>query len=190
MMSMDDNLELACREANHTRYQTGQIAGHYESFFQRANHPTRPLAFWIRYTLFSPDHHPENALGELWAVFFDGETNHHVAIKREIPLAQCLFKTDAFGVQIGDARLGPGQMQGEASLGGHHITWDLAFTSESQPLFLLPLRLYKTRLPQAKSLVSLPMAAFNGSLIVDGQQIEITHWVGSHLRSQLGSDTH
>ena len=30
------------------RYVTGQRAGHYESYYQRANHPDRPLAFWIR----------------------------------------------------------------------------------------------------------------------------------------------
>lgn len=56
------------QSANWTRYQPGQRAGHYESFFQRANHPTRPLAFWIRYTIFSPAGQPEAALGELWAI--------------------------------------------------------------------------------------------------------------------------
>ena len=108
---MEDTLELARREVNHTRYQPGQRAGHYESFFQRANHPTRPLAFWIRYTLFSPNHHPENAFGELWAVFFDGETSRHVAVKRELPAAQCVFDADGFGAQIGDARLGHGRTE-------------------------------------------------------------------------------
>ena len=33
---------------NFARYKTGQTAGHYESYFQRANHPTLPRAFWIR----------------------------------------------------------------------------------------------------------------------------------------------
>jgi len=65
-------LEIAREQANWARYQPGQAAGHYESFFQRANHPTRPMAFWIRYTIFSPQNHPENAVGELWAIYFDG----------------------------------------------------------------------------------------------------------------------
>ena len=44
--------------------------GHYESWFLRANHPHKPQAFWIRYTLFVPaDDRP--ALGELWAIWFD-----------------------------------------------------------------------------------------------------------------------
>jgi len=63
---MNAQLEGACQRVNFTRYLPGQTTDHYESFFVRANHPTRPLAFWIRYTLFSPHRHPENALGELW----------------------------------------------------------------------------------------------------------------------------
>jgi hypothetical protein len=50
-------LEIARQQVNWTRYQPGQATGHYESFFQRANHPTRPMAFWIRYTIFSPQNH-------------------------------------------------------------------------------------------------------------------------------------
>jgi len=36
-------------KANHARYQPGQRAGHYESFFLRANHPARLLAFYRCY---------------------------------------------------------------------------------------------------------------------------------------------
>jgi hypothetical protein len=32
------------KEVNFTRYHPGQKVGHYESFFQRANHPTQPIA--------------------------------------------------------------------------------------------------------------------------------------------------
>ena len=166
-------------QANHTRYQPGQRIGHYESFFLRANHPTRPLAFWIRYTLFSPDRLPQDAIGELWAILFDGETSHHVAVKREVPFSQCNFKTTEFGAQIDDARLEPGQLQGAATSGGHTITWDLAYCSDDQPLFLLPLNFYTSAFPKAKSLVGLPMAVFSGSLVVDGKAIEVKDWVGS-----------
>lgn len=63
---------------------------------------------------------------------------------------------------------------GEAS-----IAWDLACQSEAAPLFLLPLRLYGTRLPAAKSLVGVPLAAFQGNLIVNGETIEVNQWIGS-----------
>jgi hypothetical protein len=164
---------------NHARYQSGQLSGHYESFFQRANHPTRPLAFWIRYTLFSPHNRPQDAIGELWAIYFDGETNRHVAAKSELPFEQCAFKTTEFSVQVGDAHLAPGSLQGAASSGGHNITWNLTYQGDEAPVYLFPLRLYETRLPSAKSLVGHPLAVYNGSLTVDGQAIGVTDWVGS-----------
>jgi hypothetical protein len=57
-------------QVNWTQYESG---GHYESFYLRANHPTRPLAFWLRYTIFSAQTEGPKE-GELWAVVFDGET--------------------------------------------------------------------------------------------------------------------
>jgi len=40
----------------------------YDRETDRVNHPERPLAFWIRYTLFAPVGHPSLAVGELWAI--------------------------------------------------------------------------------------------------------------------------
>lgn len=166
-------------DVNFTRYRPEQRAGHYESFFVRANHPSRPLAFWIRYTLFSPRHHPEAAIGELWAVYFDGESGQHVAVKQEIPFAHCTFSPSELLAEIGDAFLRPGRLQGSAASGGHAITWKLWFSGSAAPLLLLPPALYRTRLPKAKSLVSLPFAHFSGSLAVDRTVVDVTEWVGS-----------
>lgn len=176
---MNKSLSLMRQQANHTRYQSGQLAGHYESFFLRANHPNRPLAFWIRYTLFSPNRRPENALGELWAISFDGETHQHVAVKQEAPSAKCVFKTAEFFVRVGDACLEPGKLNGAVTSGKHRISWNLTCSGDAEPLFLLPLNLYDAALPKAKSLVGLPMAIFNGSLSVDRKEMVITNWVGS-----------
>ncbi len=176
---MNAQLEAACRQVNFSRYRPGQAEGHYESFFVRANHPMRPLAFWIRYTLFSPRQHPEKALGELWAIVFDGETGRHVAVKKEVPFRQCTFKTSEFFVAVDDAQLEPDRLHGEATSGGHTVAWNLSFAGEAQPLFLLPLNLYKARLPKAKSLVAIPLALFYGLLLVDGEAIEVSNWVGS-----------
>lgn len=71
---------------NHAQYDGRKPGGHYESFYQRANHPTRPLAFWIRYTVFVPGGRPEDAIGELWFVFFDGESGDHAVMKEEVPI--------------------------------------------------------------------------------------------------------
>ncbi len=167
------------RQVNSTRYRPGQKTGHYESFFQRANHPSRPLAFWIRYTIFSPQDRPEDAVGELWAAYFDGETHAHVAVKRELPFKDCTFKTDEFVVRVGDARLEPGTLLGSIVAGGHSLYWNLAFSGDGAPLFLLPAELYETPVPSAKSLVGLPLAVYDGVLRVDGRDIAVADWVGS-----------
>jgi len=175
---MQTELSTFHEQVNHTRYQR-QAQGHYESFFLRANHPTHPLAFWIRYTIFSPQEHPESAIGELWAVFFNGETNQHVTAKQEFPFLDCAFDNAAFNVRIGMARLAPHNLQGMISGRDHTIGWNMRFEGHSLPLLLLPLNLYKGKFPAAKSLVSLPLAKFNGTLSVNGETINIVDWVGS-----------
>ena len=89
---------MSSRDAlNRCRYD-GSDRGHYESWFQRANHPRRPLAFWIRYTIFSPAGRAKDAVGELWAIVFDGEQHRIIAVKQEHPIADCSF-SDA-GLQV------------------------------------------------------------------------------------------
>jgi hypothetical protein len=175
---MKSDVKTFFEQINHARYQ-GLPQGHYESFFQRANHPQRPLAFWTRYTVFSPKDYPENAIGELWAVFFNGETNTHVAVKKEVPFKECVFSTTAFDCRIGDARLSLHSLTGAAEKGTNSISWDLAFHGSSAPLLLFPLKLYTTKLPAAKSLVGLPLARFSGTLQVNRETIEVMDWIGS-----------
>lgn len=172
------NAEELKRTANHARYVPGQTRGHYESFFQRANHPTEPLAFWIRYTLFSPAGHPERAIGELWAVFFERGTAH-VVVKEELPLAGCRFARDGLDVRVGDARLEPGVLRGEASSGGRRIGWDLRYRGGQEPLFDFPPRYYDRGFPRAKALVGAPLALYSGRLEIDGRSIDVADWPGS-----------
>ena len=175
---MDSSLTAFLSSMNNTRYHA-QLNGHYESFFQRANHPSRPLAFWIRYTLFSPRQHPEEAVGELWATYFNGETGNHTALKCVVPLADCAFSPSHFQVQIAEARLQQGKLQGVIHQGEASISWDLEYQSAEMPLLLLPLRRYATRLPAAKSLVGTPLAAYQGKLTVNEETIEVAQWIGS-----------
>jgi hypothetical protein len=179
MESLDSALADARLHVNDSRYRPGQQSGHYESFFLRANHPTRPLAFWIRYTVFSPRHHPEQAQGELWAIVFDGEAARHVAVKSELPIDACAFSPTQFSVRVGEARLEPGRPVGAAEGRGHAIRWDLQYRGDAPPLFLLPLDAYAGPRPKAKTLVGLPLAIFSGTLVVDDTPLEIVDWVGS-----------
>jgi hypothetical protein len=144
--------------ANNTVYVAGQKAGHYESYFLRANHPSKPLAFWIRYTIFSPQGHPEKAIGELWAIYFDGQNGLDTAVKKELPFNQCSFSSTTLDAKIGDALLNTGKLTGGASSHNHEIKWDLTYSGNSKPLFLLPLKMYSAGFPKAKSIVPLPLA--------------------------------
>jgi len=153
--------------------------GHYESYFQRANHPTRPLAFWIRYTLFAPKGRPQDAVGELWAMYFDNESGRIAAIHQQHALNTCRFSRAALDVEIGQSRLNHEALVGSAQSSKHAISWDLSYSSKEQPLLLLPEALYNAPFPKAKALVPAPLAHFRGSLTVDGEQIDVVDWVGS-----------
>jgi hypothetical protein len=164
---------------NRARFVRGTRRGHYESWFQRANHPSRPLAFWIRYTVFSPKGRPEAAVGELWAVCFDGERQRIVAAKQLVALADCEFSDTGLNLHLGSAVLRDGLLQGEASSGGHRLAWSLRYTGGGEPVLLLPHSFYARSLPKAKALVGTPNAVFDGELSVDGERWPIAAWQGS-----------
>src|SRR5262245_2301740 len=166
---------LVPEQVNWAQYRAGQRGGHYESFYQRANHPRRPLAFWLRYTIFSPAGHPEAAVGELWAVLFDGETGVHTASKTQHAMSSCRFAADAFDVRVGPAALGPGALSGESG----QIGWELRYRSDQAPLYLLPGRLYRGGFPKAKSLVGSPLARFDGTVNVGNREVIVDGWLGS-----------
>jgi hypothetical protein len=164
---------------NSTRYEAGTAAGHYESWFLRANDASGRRAFWIRYTLFAPKGRPDDAVGELWAIAFDRETSRIVAVKQVHPIAACRFARDHLDVAIGDAHLDDGALRGSAASNGHSLAWDLAFGGGQPPLLFLPERLYTTPVPRAKTLVARPLARFSGTFTVDGETVRVDDWVGS-----------
>jgi hypothetical protein len=167
------------KNINGSRFRPQDRGGHYESYFLRANHPSRALSFWIRYTVFSPKGRPQDAIGELWAVIADRERGRNVGVKKELPIAQCTFDRDGLAVRIGDATLDDAALQGSAATGGHEIRWDLHYRGDQKPVLLLPEALYSTALPKAKSLVGLPMARFDGTIHLDGEPIAVEGWIGS-----------
>jgi hypothetical protein len=165
-------------QANAFRYDGGD-QGHYESYFQRANHPTRPLAFWIRYTVFVPRGARGEAQGELWAVYFDGERGQVTAVKQDVPYAACSFSAHTLDARVGDALLDGEKLTGEARTGETRFAWELRYEVEREPLLLLPEQLYGARLPKAKALVGGPLASFSGALVINGQRVQVRDWVGS-----------
>jgi len=164
---------------NRVRCDVRGAGGHYESWFARANHPSRPLAFWIRYTTFAPKGRPQDAVGEVWAIWFDGERGRHVALKDTVPLARCSIAARELDVRIGLSTLGTHQLEGRARGPGHTLRWQLGYACDEQPLLLLQRGWYDRGFPKAKSLVPCPNAQFYGRIAIDGVPVEIDGWRGS-----------
>ena len=180
---LDDSASMTTDDArsawNRCRYDPARAAGHYESYFQRADHPDRPLGFWIRYTIFSPEGRPRDAVGELWAIWFDGERGKVTAVKSVVPVSHCRFDRTCLSAQVGEARLNEARLTGAAASTGHAIAWDLKYSGDDATLLLLPENLYESAFPKAKALVGTPNARYRGTISVDGEVHTISEWVGS-----------
>jgi hypothetical protein len=170
---MDIRKQKLISQANILRYDASGSGGHYESYFLRANHPTKKEAFWIRYTIFSPNGRPSDAIGELWAIHFSPDGN--TADKLEFPIKDCSLHPTHFHIQIGKNSLNSIEASGKMK----DIAWSLQYKSDQEPLFLLPLNMYSLPFPKAKALVPAPMAVFNGTMTVKDKVIQIKDWVGS-----------
>jgi hypothetical protein len=166
-------------DLNNSRFRREDNDGFYESYFQRANHPNRPLAFWIRYTALSPRNRSDEARGELWAIYFDGETSRITAVKEAFPIAECKFSPTRFDVRIGGATLTSDALRGRAVSASHALQWTLNYAGHEPPLLLMPQSWYGRAFPRAKVLVGTPNAVFTGTLSVDGEEIPIDGWRGS-----------
>lgn len=164
-------------DSNRMRFDATARGGHYESWFIRANHPTERRAFWIRYTIFQSKARPEAALGELWAIVFrDGAIT---AVKEQLPWSTCTVGERALDLRFGDATLDGARAEGEASALGHTLKWSLGLRGGTAPLLLLPENLYDAPFPKAKALVPRPLTIFDGTLQVDGEELNVERWVGS-----------
>jgi hypothetical protein len=165
--------------ANGSRFRPDSATGHYESWFVRGNHPSRPLAFWIRYTIFSPRGRPHDAVGERWAITFDGEAERITAVRERVPLSQCSFAAESLDVHIGDAALDDSGLIGRARGDAATIAWDLRMNGGAAPLLLLPERMYDGSFPAAKALVPRPLVRFAGTIDDGVHAIDVDEWLGS-----------
>jgi hypothetical protein len=129
--------------------------------------------------VFSPKGRPSDALGELWAIYFDLTKDRIVAVRETTPIADCSFSRTGLDARIAAATLDSESLQGSASCEGHRIGWGLRYTSPDDPLLLFDEPLYEKGFPKAKALVGSPHAMYTGSLDVDGERVDINGWVGS-----------
>jgi len=164
---------------NRSQYDPASSAGFYESFFVRANHPSRPLAVWLRYTILSPRGDPGATEGQLWGIFFDGDTSSKVSLFKSVPVRSCSFSRETLDVRIGDATLDDAGLEGRLADDEHELSWNLTYAGKESPAFLLPLSLYGGGFPKAKALTPIPVAVFSGRIEVDGSEIDVDGWRGS-----------
>ncbi|MCH2045490.1 MAG: hypothetical protein MK212_15340 [Saprospiraceae bacterium] len=170
---MHSKLKRAAAKANFLRYRKAHNRGHYESYFIRANHPNKATAFWIRYTLFVPRQKTQNAIAELWAVYFENGTI--TPVKQEYNLSDCVLNTSNFNIKIGASHLRAFEAKGSIE----QFSWDLTYENLHPPIFLLPLAMYDLPFPKAKSIISQPFASFGGHLKIGDQTVVIDNWLGS-----------
>ena len=167
------------RYAAGSHFDPSSEKGHYESWFVRANHPSRPLALWVRSTIFAPRAGRADATSELWAVWFDGERDQIAAVREDVPLARSLFSKTRLDVRIGEAVLVAGAASGRASRADAAIEWDLALSGPRRRVPLLPALLYRLPFPQAKSVTLETNLRVGGTVRVAGDAHTLEGYLGS-----------
>jgi hypothetical protein len=145
-------------------------AGHYESFYLRAAHPSEPLGIWIRYTVHKrPNAEPK---GSLWFTLFDGNAGGPFAVKVTQPNPH--VPTGDF-IEIAGATFGPNTVLGRAG----DASWELRYSGDSEPLFHLPRDwMYTAGFPKTKTLSPLPAALYRGNVRIGDRTIELDGWPG------------
>jgi len=150
----------------------------YESWFLRANHPSRPLAVWIRYTTTTPTRGAR--FGERWALWFDGERGHITAARDRVPAEAVAVDPRHLDVAMGDATLRPAAARGQADGAEVRIAWDLRWTSgDRRPALLLPPGWHDRPFPAANAVCLDPQLALSGTVWVGGTPHTLTEWPGT-----------
>jgi hypothetical protein len=152
-------------------------AGHYESLYIKAAHPSEPLAVWIRHTVHQqPGHEP---IGSTWFTLFDGATDTPYAVKETRPPGE-LATGGGDLVRTGAGAGGPHRTTGDIAGEGRRAAWDLAIDGPPRDAFpYLPHpALYRAPLPRTKAVAARPRASFTGTLEAGGRHLDLTGWRG------------
>jgi hypothetical protein len=152
------------------------VAGHYESFYIKATHPSGGRGIWIRHTVHKrPGDDPTAAV---WFVLFDAEASGPRATKASFCADQLSAPQGAY-IQVDGATLEPNRATGRIDTDELTASWELEFEDPGEPFHHLPYeRLYDASLPRTKFLTPYPTARFNGTVTVGGEPIEVAGWPG------------
>ncbi len=112
-----------------------QAAGHYESYYMRAAHPTEPLGVWIRYTVHKrPDALPT---ASLWFTLFDDAAEGPLASKVTHPHSELAAGGERY-IEIAGSTFGPQRVAGEARTDACDAAWELEISDGEPQLLHLP----------------------------------------------------
>ncbi len=147
-------------------------AGHYESFYIKACHPSEPLGLWIRHTVHKRPGQPPQ--GSLWFTLFSPDGPGAVKETRaDVGAGESEY------IHVGDSVLGFGTAKGSAAGEGRAAAWDLTFDSATEPLFHLPRAwMYRAPVPRTKLLSPYPDARFSGTASFGDREVELVDWPG------------
>jgi hypothetical protein len=153
----------------HARFpEVAREAGHYESFYLKAAHPSEPRAVWIRHTVWKAP--GADAVGSLWCTLFDAGWERPVAFKQTLAPHELGVDHGEY-LHIGAARFADG------SVSGPH--WSLEFSGDAEPFAYLPRPwMYRARLPRTKAESLYPSVRFTGQVELDGRRMELDGWPG------------
>jgi hypothetical protein len=160
-------------------------AGHYESFYLKASHPSQPLGVWIRHTVHKrPNAEPK---GSLWFTLFDVAADGPRASKVTLPASELGAGPDHY-IHVGESRLEPGRAAGNAPTEPCDASWELEFEDGEEAFFHLPSDwMYRARLPRTKLLTPYPATRFRGYVNANGRRVELDGWPGMVGHNSAGS---
>lgn len=156
--------------------------GMYESYFLRANHPSRPLAVWTKATVLKSAQ--GESLQESWFAFFDGERQRTWASKRTERLSASFSTESADALVLSPCgatwTIAP-QGQCKGSVDG--ASWDLSFErlpgAVGEPRSFYPRKLIEGGFPRAKGVTPLPAMTVQGEVEVFGEKVRLDGWRGA-----------
>jgi hypothetical protein len=153
--------------------QVAARAGHYESIYLVASHPSEPVAAWIRYTV----HKRAGAAptGSIWFTLFapDGPTAVKVTTGDLRTGGDQLLEVGDYGSISRDGAAG--------TVSGHGVdaAWDLRFEGTADDLRHLPYPwMYRAPVPRTKSTSPYPAMRVSGTVATAGHALTLDGWRG------------
>jgi hypothetical protein len=163
---------------NAPRYRQ-TAAGHVESYFLRANHPTEPRAIWLKITVLR--NLDGSAVAEAWCALFDGDRTF--AAKHTVDLGDARFSGTPLEIRVAGCSMRLGDAGGSAAGSVRDVVWNLDFDaggdSMGRPLCLFPSRrLISGAFPKSKLLTPSPELRFSGTVRWGDETWDVSDWFG------------